>query len=308
MKISICSDLHLEFGDLEIANTDNADVLILGGDILVARDLELWIEDESAMLIAATSSQKGRCDRYVDFVRRCCAAFPHVIYIMGNHEHYHGDYAKSAGIIKRSFADLENFYFLDKETKLIDGVLFYGGTMWTDFNGEDPDTMHKIKFMMNDFNVVKNSDRMTSFQVTVTDPDRPDQTMTKFKERVSAFSPEDALEDHKQFLRGLLSTLERNPYTPTVVVGHHAPSRNSTHPRYQNERVMNGAYSSYLDDIMMSHRQIRLWTHGHTHEDFDYMIQTCRVVCNPRGYDGYEARADNFRLVTVEVKNEGTTA
>jgi len=39
MKIAICSDLHLEFGDINLQNTDNADVLILGGDICVASDI-----------------------------------------------------------------------------------------------------------------------------------------------------------------------------------------------------------------------------------------------------------------------------
>jgi 3',5'-cyclic AMP phosphodiesterase CpdA len=39
MKIAVCSDLHLEFGDINLQNTDNADVLILGGDICVAADI-----------------------------------------------------------------------------------------------------------------------------------------------------------------------------------------------------------------------------------------------------------------------------
>jgi predicted phosphodiesterase len=41
MKIAVCSDLHLEFGDLVLRNEEGADVLILGGDILVAKDLEM---------------------------------------------------------------------------------------------------------------------------------------------------------------------------------------------------------------------------------------------------------------------------
>ena len=36
MKIQIVSDLHLEFSDILIKNTNNADVLILGGDIMLA--------------------------------------------------------------------------------------------------------------------------------------------------------------------------------------------------------------------------------------------------------------------------------
>jgi len=52
---------------------------------------------------------------------------------------------------------------------------------------------------------------------------------------------------------------------------------------------------------MLDHAQIRLWTHGHTHEDFDYEIGTCRVVCNPRGYVGHEPRAQNYQFKTVEI-------
>jgi hypothetical protein len=51
----------------------------------------------------------------------------------------------------------------------------------------------------------------------------------------------------------------------------------------------------------MDHPQIKLWTHGHTHEDFDYMVGSTRIVCNPRGYDAYEDRADRFQLKFVEV-------
>jgi hypothetical protein len=133
------------------------------------------------------------------------------------------------------------------------------------------------------------------------DTNNPGKTIKVPKERTGAFLPEDALEDHKAFLKGLNEVLNLHADKKTVVVGHHAPSRNSTHPRYRNERVMNGAYSSYLDYIMMNNRQIKLWTHGHTHDDYDYMLQTCRVVCNPRGYINYEERADDFKLKYVEI-------
>jgi hypothetical protein len=39
MKLQIVSDLHLEFGDIEIPNV-GTDLLILSGDITVAADLE----------------------------------------------------------------------------------------------------------------------------------------------------------------------------------------------------------------------------------------------------------------------------
>ena len=39
MRVALVSDVHLEFGFLDIRNTENADVLILSGDIMVASAL-----------------------------------------------------------------------------------------------------------------------------------------------------------------------------------------------------------------------------------------------------------------------------
>ena len=57
MKIAIASDVHLEFGDLILKNEENADVLILSGDICVAADFR-----ESDGLV-----ESGKSQRYVDF-------------------------------------------------------------------------------------------------------------------------------------------------------------------------------------------------------------------------------------------------
>ena len=64
---------------------------------------------------------------------------------------------------------------------------------------------------------------------------------------------------------------------------------------------MNGGYHSDLSEFILDRPGIKLWTHGHTHELFDYMIGSTRIVCNPRGYDGHEDIADNFKLKVVEV-------
>jgi Icc-related predicted phosphoesterase len=279
MKIAVCSDLHLEFGDLDFDNRDNADVLILGGDIFVAADLTDMNRDASSAIIPASNFAQERALRVYNFVKRCSERFPQVILIMGNHEHYHGDFATTANIIRGTFGDLHNVHFLDKEWRIINGVLFFGGTLWTDMNGEDPTTMQRIRMMMNDYNGVKNT--------------RDDGRRV--------FMPEDSVEDHFAFRRALDEVLALHPNLPTVVVGHHSPSKASTHPRYKHEVIMNGAYSSNLDNFILDRRQIKLWTHGHTHEDFDYMIGTTRIVCNPRGYDGYEERADRFELKTLEI-------
>lgn len=298
MKIAVCSDLHLEFGDLDLTNNDGADVLILGGDIFVANDVKNFsYVDEQIM--AATPSMLARGERYYNFVKRCSERFPQVILIMGNHEHYHGDYAETASIIRTVVGEFSNVHFLDKEWCIINGVLFYGGTLWTDMNNEDPKTLREIAYMMNDYRGVKNSSKTVQHRVPSLDENNPDGF--NFKERPAQFRPEDSVEDHRAFLKGLDEVLALHPDMPTVVVGHHAPSKASTHPRYKSEVITNGAYSTNLDNYILDRRQIKLWTHGHTHEDFDYMIGTTRIVCNPRGYDGYEARADDFKLKIWEV-------
>jgi hypothetical protein len=86
-----------------------------------------------------------------------------------------------------------------------------------------------------------------------------------------------------------------------VVVGHHAPSKLSTKPEYEDDVLVNGAYSSDLSEFILDRPEIKLWTHGHTHHEFDYMIGDTRIVCNPRGYINYEDQANVFKLKYVEV-------
>jgi len=284
MKIAICSDLHLEFGTISLENTENADVLILSGDICVAKDL--MNKDNNDIL-----DRFGRSEAWHTFFQECSDRFPHVLYVMGNHEHYHGDYANTIGDLRSRLNYLRNLHILDKEQIAIRDTIFIGGTLWTDMNNQDPITLLHMKGMMNDFRCVKNGNRVTIFK----DEDG------KFHKRESRFTPEDTVEDHKEMLAYIRMMVEGKWDQKFVVVGHHAPSKLSTHPRYQKEEIMNGGYSSDLSEFIMDHPQIKLWTHGHTHEDFDYMIGSTRIVCNPRGYDGHENRADEFKLKFVEI-------
>jgi hypothetical protein len=302
MKIAICSDVHLEFGQLDLENTQNAEVLVLSGDICTAVDLRVT---DSILSSAKT-------DRYLEFFGNCSRNFPHVVYVMGNHEHYHGDYATSIGYLKDALKPWENIHVLDKEVWELDDHVFIGGTLWTDMNGEDEMTMRHVERRMNDFQICKNSLREVNFRTQ--EPTLDDNGDHKkdangvglyhavFKTREAYLSPSDAVEDHKAMLKFIEETYEAVPPWKTVVVcTHHAPSKMSEHPRYAHDRLMNGAYNSNLDKFILDRRAIKLWTHGHTHEDFDYMIGSARVVCNPRGYINYEDRADRFELKVVEV-------
>lgn len=310
MKIAVCSDLHLEFGPLKLKNPGDVDVLILSGDILVEQDL-----DEYNFQQMQSGYMRRKSQQFHEFFENVCYEFPHVIYIAGNHEHYHGDFRHTLSGLKHKLKHYTNLRILDREIFELDDTVFIGSTLWTDMNKEDPITLHSMTKMMNDFRCVKNSNREVSFRADVL-RDKPagmtddefldlptsERFKTVFKTRVATFSPEDAVEEHKKSL-GYIKTVVENlpPWKQAVVVGHHTPSHTSCHPRYKDDQIMNGGYHSDLSEFILDHPQIKLWTHGHTHEMFDYMIGSTRVVCNPRGYDGYEDIADKFELKVVEL-------
>jgi hypothetical protein len=204
---------------------------------------------------------------------------------MGNHEYYHSDFATALDDMRRKLAHLSNLYILEREVKVIDDVTFVGGTLWTDMNNQDPLTLYHMRTMMNDFRVIHNT----------TAPEG------EFKTRVGKFTPEDAVAEHVKMKQYIQTVVQGNHDTRYVVCGHHSPSKLSTHAKYANDTIMNGGYSSNLDEFIEDHPQIKLWTHGHTHHPFDYRIGETRVVCNPRGYIGHEPEADSWQLKTVEI-------
>ena len=121
MKIAYGSDLHLEFrgklleNPLPIHNTEGADVLVLAGDIVPYME--------------AGHSPRHPIRQFFDLVTK---EFPKVIYIMGNHEHYHGDFDQTKGELKRFLEPYNNVLFLEKEHVVIGDTAFFGATFWTD--------------------------------------------------------------------------------------------------------------------------------------------------------------------------------
>jgi len=247
MKIQIVSDLHLEFSDINIKNENDADVLILGGDIMIA---EKALKPESELGI-----------RFRDFLKRVSFQFPHVVYVAGNHELYGGYWTKSLDQLRMACGVHDNVYFLERDTKIINDVVFVGGTLWTDLNKGDPLTLHSVRDMMNDYRSINNDEK----------------GYTKLK-------PADTAIRHRQTLDYIKQIVSMHRDKKVVVVGHHTPSYQSCHEMYKHDYLMNGAFHSNLEDVMLDNENIVLWTHGHTHHCFDYRIGNTRVVCNPRGY------------------------
>jgi predicted phosphodiesterase len=297
MKIAVASDIHLEFGPIMLHNDQAADLLILAGDICTVKTFKKKPRERLGL---------------TDFFSNCSAQFTDVIYIMGNHESYDYDIAKTVATVRAELAQFSNIHVMEKETVDLGDFTFVAGTLWTDMNQSDPLTLQHCRKAMNDFQLIKNSDRMTTHKniVYIKNPDgytllrdsegNPVVERTDFYEKVGSWSPEDSVADHEQMLDYIRIATE-DASRKYVVVGHHAPSAVSIAECYKGDTLMNGAFHTNLTEFILDRPQIRLWVHGHMHNVSDYMLGTTRVVCNPRGYTGYESRADQFELRYLEI-------
>ena len=186
-----------------------------------------------------------------------------VLYVPGNHEFYGGSIVGAADELKQLCAGT-NIRVLDNDEVIIQGVRFLGTTLWTDFmlfgEGEKRTAaiLHAVS-LMRDFSRIRAGEAAEA-------PFTPAASAALFNIQAG-------------WLEGKLS----EPYAgPTVVITHHAPSRNSIHPRFADS-LLNPCFVSDAERLVDGGRA-RLWVHGHTHDSFDYLLKGTRVVCNPRGY------------------------
>lgn len=127
MKLHTLADLHMEFGSVDIPDTD-ADVVILAGDTHTGIQGIEW------------ANGLGKP----------------VIYVAGNHEYY-GSTIFEVNNLSRAMA-CPNVHFLENNEVTIDGVRFLGATLWTDFqlfgHSKQEQAMIAAKEGMNDYHQI----------------------------------------------------------------------------------------------------------------------------------------------------------
>lgn len=277
MKFSLISDLHLEFADLELPG---GEVLILAGDVCEAKHVKANYDVND--IINEGRPAEGnfkRSDRYTRFFHEECSKYDRVIYVMGNHEHYGGRFDKTYDYLTSVLP--KNIELLEKSYTEIDDVIVIGATLWTNLNSGDPITAWTLKSGMNDYRVIQNYYKARGLYYKLT--------------------PETTHEDHIQAKEFIVDTAQKFANRPVLVVTHHSPSRLSTKPKYQQDYHMNGAFSSNLENLILDNPNIIAWHHGHTHDPFKYQIGDTWVLCNPRGYVGYEERPKLFKVQEYNV-------
>lgn len=249
-KSIILSDLHFEWNKpFFVPKIEGVKFLILAGDIGSFKSHLPFIED------AAT--------KYT------------VIYILGNHEFY-GHTLKEVRDFWKS-VKIDNFYFLDNSSVVIDGIKFIGSTLWVNFGNEDPHCMFNASTEIKDFSKIINS------------------------KNDDFIDPYEILEEYKIAHDFIKKEINEEDGFKKVLITHYGVSHQSVSEKYKfNENVLklNHYFCNNLD-FMIGYSKLSLVAHGHLHNTSDYMIGDVRIVCNPFGYP--DSKNPTFEMKIVDI-------
>ena len=263
MRCHYLSDLHLETQGFPWS-LPRGDCLIIAGDLCHAACLDPDRRDKYHL------DQRDRVLRFLDDAR---AHFAHILLVAGNHEHYDGVFDDT---VARLQCGLPGVTVLDNGAVEVGGVVFFGATLWSDFEGRSQVAMNAVRRRMGEYFFVKMRDRDWPGSVPV-----------------RKFRPEDAADAFDAAWSALRGSVAASADKPIVVVTHHAPSRRGLNPLHKGNGL-DSAYASDLDREIEALGSIRYWVHGHTHIRRTYHIGGTTIVANCRGFGGRDPSAHRF--------------
>lgn len=188
----------------------------------------------------------------------------YVFYVFGNHEFYGTRFFKRKLELKELCHSL-GIIVLDDDFYMLGDVPIIGSTMWTDLS--DPRDEYFAKSMMNDYSKI-----------------------TWDKDGYHKLSPKNTTKLWIEAKNFLDKTLEMFKNRKTVVITHTAPSITSINNYYRysaHHSILNKAFYVDMEDLILKHSP-NVWVHGHVHTSVENKIGDTKVLCNPRGYFGYE--------------------
>ena len=267
MKIKYASDLHIDLNTkyygvseqeiLEKLNLDGMDILILAGD----------------------TAEFPTNLKFIDLIR---VNYPQlkIIEIPGNHLYYscvnRNRTMNEVDMACKLYADIhDNYYFLNKNKVVIDGITFIGAIMWTKC-GEHAGYQIKIMQSLNDFrNILTNKAKL----ITPLDMQKRCENAIKF----------------------ITSTLNKTE-GKCVVITHHAPF-------FEYYSDISHAFGINLDNRLCKLKHFpEYWIYGHTHinsnKNLVYPNGTVKCVTNQFGYKGeadFGSQFDAWKTYNPEV-------
>lgn len=202
--------------------------------------------------------------KYINYARELFGDLP-IFAVAGNHEYYgmdiSQDFTAANTKIQKNADDIKlDMTLFEKNMIRIGRHYVLLTTLWTDFNLFNNAPLDKLaaRDSMNDYRRIR---WKGNYSLT------PDHTQAEHFKSI------------KWLEKSLIELKDKN----VVVVTHNGPSLRSV-PDWAKFDRLSAAFSSNLDEFILKHSNIKLWIHGHTHSNFDYMVGDTRVLANPHGY------------------------
>lgn len=263
MKLSLVSDTHNEVWGKAWKLKDLPKTIVNKFELLPWQEKLLDADDDVTILAGDIDSH---FPRLCNFLCLLAQKKKIVIFVDGNHEHWGYHYDDIKAILSEINKDFPNFFYLDNQTLDIDGVTFYGGCMWTEFE-KNPLTMMAAVHGIKDFKLIKGLEGI------------PGATRV--------------LDEHIAFRQNAPEKID-------VCVTHFSPTFRGILPVFRGDNL-NGYFNNDMENFMHEKR-VKLWLHGHLHNELDYMVvrgrgplrTSCRVICHPYGYPRENVGAKPF--------------
>ena len=244
MRYHYLSDLHIDA-------TKNPKRI--GEFIPETMDSDTWIPEINRLIVAGDISQ--RSSQLKLFLSECSYHFADVIVVLGNHDYI--EEGIGADVLLRRFMEdkvtgFPNIHVLTDTNECVEfgDIIFFGGTMWTNYNKRNTVDMEAAK---------------------------------RYMPELRYLSQIDICEEHDRFLYRL-EKFNSDAYGEKVRVclTHHMPDSSSISPRYFGSAI-NSAFAAGVKPSLIN--KFDVWIHGHTHSEFNHQTQgAVTILCNPHGY------------------------
>jgi predicted MPP superfamily phosphohydrolase len=266
LNIRECSDLHLEFY-YDLYDSSNAKVQDHALKLLP----HLPTDKDTVLIVAGDLATAKQPQRIATFFELVVPRFKHVIYVIGNHEHYGMHMTETLPKIESTLQAASLDYSKmtvagnDPKKVKIDGVTFLCGTMWTDY-AKGNEEVHAI--------------------VARCIADHRHIYKTNSNDTISKMPPADMAAIFNTTIAKFEKWMNGKDNSRTVIVTHHMPSMDAVDPQYMKDhttRLLNHAFGTHLNEFILKHKPAMLFF-GHTHTAYHGKVGDSELHCNPLGY------------------------
>lgn len=217
------------------------------------------------LVINELNKESPQGNYFKKWLKRTSKNYKKVFMVCGNHEFYYSNIDDAYDQLREALP--ENITLLQNSVEEYEGVNFIGATMWSNYNEGDPDVKLQAMNTMNDFFCISQGE--VGLNIV----------------------PNDVLLYHDESVDYINRTVKELE-GPVVVVSHHAPSLQSISGDMRVDNTVTYAYASNLENVITENPNIKVWCHGHIHNNNDYRVGECSVISNPRGYAGHDLNPD----------------